>query len=172
MDIRPIRTDEDHNAEARDIRHDRLIDGLSAFERRYGHEAARSRLCAFMVEYLAPLKRVLPQDISAAFETAEKFKDEFLANEDMERARDACWKYLSAAGAKVELDFANKANCAVRAVLSALHREPPRLDLREACYWFLLFADVVEDQSAMLDDLVTKHFDGGIWLSSARRREP
>jgi hypothetical protein len=144
--------------EARAMRHDLAIARVSEFEERCGHQTALLRLLAFMIEYLVPLKNGLPQEVRAAFEIAEQFREDLHTNDQIQRARDSCWQYLSTAG--VTYDFKNRENCAVRAVLSALHREPPRLDLGEACYWFLSFADEVEDHSVSIDDLLSKHFSG------------
>jgi hypothetical protein len=142
-------------SETREIRHGRASDSVLDLEARHGHERAFSRLRAFMIEYLKPLRSSLPREIGGALEIAEQFRDHSRMNLDLQRARDLCWEYLSARN--ITYDFQNKDNCAVRAVLSTVQREPPQLDLGEACYWFLLFADEVCDRSASIDDLIQKY---------------
>jgi hypothetical protein len=143
--------------DVRDERHGRAIERMSAFAKRSGHEAACLRLQAFMIAYLAPLKPGLPHDIKAALGIAGQFQEDLRTNEDISKARDTCWQYLETGG--IMYDFANKENCAVRAVLATLARGPIQVDLNETLYWFLLFSDHVEDQSDRLDDLIARYFD-------------
>ena len=138
----------------REIRHGRAIDSVVALEAQHGHETALSRLRAFMIQYLNPLRSNAPQEIRAAFEVAEQLRNHSRLTPDLERARDLCWAYLSAR--RITYDFQNKDNCAARAVLAVLQREPPQLYLGEACYWFLQYADEVNDQSNSIDALVEK----------------
>jgi hypothetical protein len=90
---------------------------------------------------------------------AAQFECKMCMNDAMRQARDACWEYLSSAGLKY--DFKSRDSCATRTVLALLCREPPPIDLSESCYWFLSFADEVEDRSESLDALIRKHFPDG-----------
>jgi hypothetical protein len=142
--------------EARESRHDRAIEAISRLEKENGHRAALCQLLEFMSEYLSLTLGALPIRAKEAFEIAVKFRTALTMNEQMERARDACWQYLSSYGSNH--DFRDKENCAIRAALCLIQREPPKIDLAETCYWFLSFADEVEDHSHVIDHLVAKYF--------------
>jgi hypothetical protein len=143
-------------AQAREDRHDRAIELVLRFEQRSGHQAAFRQLLGFMTEYLSLRLRALTPQARDAFATAERNKILTSPNGDIELARESCWRYL--ASQTFQYDFENKDNCAIRAVLCLLRREPPDVDLADTCCWFLSFADEVEDHSEAIAPLAMKYF--------------
>jgi hypothetical protein len=109
-----------------------------------------------MTEYLSLMLGALSPQARNAFAIAERNRTVMSRNEEIEHARESCWGYLSSR--TFRYDFEDQDNCAVRAVLSLLQREPPDVDLADTGDWFLSFADEVEDHSEAIDALAMKYF--------------
>jgi hypothetical protein len=146
--------------EARDNRHGYAIDTVAEFERSHGHQVGWRQLLDFMIEYLSLSRSDLPVEAQKVFSVAERFRAVSDINAEFERIRDSCWCYLLSV--EFRYDFANRENCAIRAALCLIRREPPRIDLADTCYWFLSFADQFEDHSELIAGLADKYFANGV----------
>ncbi|MFC5326079.1 hypothetical protein ACFPPG_30225 [Bradyrhizobium oligotrophicum] len=135
---------------------DLVIERLQRFERANGHDTALRQFMTFAVEFLNSMIMALPPTVPPLFSIACGDRTTLVNSAELDDARSRCWQAIDALDDP--RDFQDKTNCAYRAVLCCLMREPPRLDLSETSYWFLSFCEVIEDHSDLLPDLTAKHF--------------
>jgi hypothetical protein len=133
-----------------------LADIIESLQANIGLEAAFKKKCRFQLAYISLIQAARPAVVDSAILIANKFFKDETSEIELEKARVACWQFLTNINASS--DVSTPENCFVRAVICCLYPKPEDDDLHYQLSWFLVLARKVEDHTLALPILVEEFF--------------
>lgn len=122
----------------------------------YSIESDYRKLICFMVDCL----ELIPTNNSEAdrfgVEAAKNFCQGKATDDEIKKARIACWKFIDQNGGTQ--DISNPKTCSTRAILCALHEEPPSEEISEILSWFVKVLGLNESTRKYLHEKIAIHF--------------